>query len=194
MKSVLISKIAMFLTVGVIPVALPQFANAQALPTATANLGFSSFATSGMGHPDWGSQTNRSFIVGADATRYLKYFNSSIEARIGESTGAADVQKYFMGGMKIERAVGPSHRLHPYAMLGIGYGTNTIQHHGYRDNSVIHGMGGGLDFDVTRTIAFKGDYQYQFWNLGHTTSGLTPYSYTAGVLYHMHFGHSSLAY
>jgi len=178
---------AAFLIVGCFAVGTAQ---AQAGATATRSLGISAFGGATILKLDYGATYKTyepGFVVGGDATHPLGPVYLSIEPRFGHTSSSTDSQSYFLGDIKAERAFGPGHRFHPYAIGGIGYGAIHFVT-GYHDNSVIYAVDGGLDYDVTSHWAVKGDWQYQFWHLGHTSSGMNPNGFTAAVVYRFNFG------
>jgi len=100
-------------------------------------------------------------------------------------------EKNFLAGLKVEKIYG---RYHPYVNLLFGRGELNYHAPGYLDptatvlyqrtNSNVWSPGGGVDIDVTRSIAFKADFQYQRYDTPVTTSG-TVYSkaITFGAVY-----------
>jgi opacity protein-like surface antigen len=74
-------------------------------------------------------------------------------------------------------------RLRPYAKLMYGRGvfnyTNDIANLGYN----LFAAGGGTDYQLTRRINLRADYEYQRW-LSFPAGSLTPQLLTIGVAYH----------
>jgi opacity protein-like surface antigen len=165
-------------------------ASGQAVPTAGQRYTVSVFGAASDINPDYGPRNNTGYVFGGDVTRHFRLLAPSIEARYGHSSGDVVAENYFLGNVKVEKALGPGLRLHPYGEAGIGYG---VIHFGSRayypeDNSVIYAVGGGADVDVSSRIALKGEYSYQSWKLGTETSGLTPHGFSAGLVYRFAFG------
>lgn len=97
--------------------------------------------------------------------------------------GVVDSQKDVLGGLKLQFLL--NHRLHPYANFLYGRGEMDYYLGQYLFNnqfyevstSNIMSPGAGLDFDLSDTLSFKLDGQYQRW--ADTVSIPTP----SGVLY-----------
>ena len=125
-------------------------------------------------------------------------FLPTLEARGTEpmDDGGVDAQKNVLGGLKVERLY---RGFHPYIDVLFGRGAIDYQGAGYANpqqtklyqvtNSNIYDFGGGIDYDLTSTIAIKADIQLQHWNVPVTTSG-SIYSkpITIGVLYRFGYG------
>ncbi len=171
-----------------------QSAKAQAGYGATRTLSLSAFGGATIYQPDLGSdykQNKVGYAFGGGLTYHLGSLGFSLEPRYGHVPSNSGSETYFLGNLKVEKAMGPGHRFHPYSLAGIGYGS--ISHPaGHGDNSIVYGIGPGLDFDVTPHIAVKGDFIYQFWNLGTPHSTFNPHGYTVAVVYRFgdnRFGH-----
>jgi hypothetical protein len=172
-----------FASIAFLTAVSPSSARAQATYTADRVNGFSVFGMVSRLNTDYG-QTDDGYTVGADLTHAIKFrwITPSIEMRYTGSTGPAITEDSFTGGLKIEHAF---HRFHPYGNVMIGYGVINYVQVGQNDNSIIYGLGGGLDFNVTHQFAVKVDAHEQFWKLGQATSELTPQSLSVGVLYRL---------
>ncbi len=162
---------------------LLQRATAQALPTATQAVGFSVFGAASEIEPDYGPQRNYGFVFGGDVTRHTRLIDVTIEPRFGSTSGPTVAQKYFLGMLKFERALGPGARIHPYGGAGIGYGDWTYEVGGFKDNSTVYAIDAGADVDVVGNLGAKIDWQYQFWDLGVETNGFNPTGFSAGLYY-----------
>jgi opacity protein-like surface antigen len=112
--------------------------------------------------------------------------------------GGVDAQKNFLGGLKVERRYGG---FHPYVDFLYGRGQIDYQGAGYinpagdilyqQTNSNIYAFGGGVDYDISSTLAIKADIQIQHWVVPVTTSGdLYSKPITLGVLYRFGYGRS----
>jgi opacity protein-like surface antigen len=171
---------------------LPCSARGQAGATATKTLGLSAFGGGSHVTTDY-SAGGSGFIVGGDVTRHLRWFDPSLEVRFNYGEGPAVTEKTFEGGVKVEKPIGPGGRFHPYADFLLGYGVIDFKHPVVysngpyaSDNSIVYGVGGGLDFDVSPQFAIKGEYQYSHWSLG-TGNTLTPTAVSGGIVYRFHF-------
>jgi opacity protein-like surface antigen len=87
-----------------------------------------------------------------------------------------------MGFVNFERSFGRGGRIHPFGGAGVGYGNYTL---GYRDNSVVEAVNAGVDYYISRRIAVKAEWQYQFWDLGDSTNGFNPKGVGVGLLYRL---------
>jgi opacity protein-like surface antigen len=76
-------------------------------------------------------------------------------------------------------------RLAPYAKVLYGRGvynfTNNIANVAYN----MYIVGGGADYQLTRSINIRGDYEYQTW-LGFPIADLHPNVVTVGIAFHFH--------
>ncbi len=177
---------------AVLPVALCVAAvpalNAQASATGFRTLSFSAFAGTDLVSPDYGPQRDRGFVASGEVTRYLKYVSPGIEFRVGHATGVTFDERFLMGDVKFGRPV--TRRLRAYVDGGFGYGVGSFGSQvkfspgkSYSDNSIIFGVGGGLDVRLTRQFSARADFQHQFWDFGNEVNGMTPQVYTAGLVY-----------
>jgi len=64
-----------------------------------------------------------------------------------------------------------------------------------RDTYTVYAPSGGLEIPVSRRVALRGEYEYQFWKDYQSTHYLTPQGFTVGVTYYLtgcqhkpHFG------
>jgi opacity protein-like surface antigen len=83
------------------------------------------------------------------------------------------------------RFVLPRNRFNLYAKVVAGIGDINIQEEqdnpqGGAGNYIAYGIGGGIDYKVTRHIIARGDFEYQHWSY---LTGLTPSSTTVAVAY-----------
>jgi hypothetical protein len=51
-----------------------------------------------------------------------------------------------------------------------------------QDGSIVYSPGVGVDYDLAYHWAVRGDYQFEFWNLGYNQT-LSPKALTIGVVY-----------
>jgi opacity protein-like surface antigen len=167
-------------------------AHGQATATATKVVGLSAFGGYERLWPDYGESGN-GFFVGGDVTHNFRWVDPSIEVRYTHGSGTAASEHTFGGGIKLEKALGPNGRIHPYALFQAAYGVIHYDQTFYfsgkpynQDNSIVYGIGPGVDFDVTDRWAVKGEYSYQFWSPGKYDT-LTPHSIEVGVVYRLQF-------
>ncbi len=164
-------------------VACPPSVEGQASYTASRRSDFSLFGGLSEAKPDFGSEYKSyksGIVVGGDATYHFGIVALSFEPRFGHTSASSATQNYFTANLKAEASVGPAHRLHPYGFGGIGYGTIST---GFHDNSTVYAAGAGVDVDLTHAVALKGEFQYQFWNLGSAHTTFNPNGYAAALMY-----------
>jgi len=166
-------------------------ARGQATATAARAYRVSAFGGVAIVKPDYGQDTDFGATIGADITRHFRLLEPSLEVRYTYSSGNNVNENTLMGGLKVEKAFG---RLHPYADALFGIGNITFNHPTIfasgpyaKDNGPAFALGGGVDFDISRSFALKADAQYQSWKLGTEQSRLTPLALTVGVVYRIPF-------
>lgn len=76
-------------------------------------------------------------------------------------------------------------RLVPYAKFLYGRGVYNFSHNVANVAYNMYTFGGGADFELTRSINLRGDYEYQNW-AGFPLGTLHPSVVTIGVAYHFH--------
>jgi opacity protein-like surface antigen len=163
-------------------------AQGQAAPAATRGFDLDLFGGATEFKPDYGNGYNlynTGFVFGGDVIRSTRFFEIAIEPRFGRTSAKlqGDIQSYFLGDVVLSKRI---RRFHPYGVGGIGYGT--ISYNGHGDNSVVYTFGPGLQYDATSHWSVKGDWQYQFWNVGTEVNPFNPHGFTAAVVYRLHFG------
>jgi hypothetical protein len=166
-------------------------AHAQATPTAIYPLGVSVFAGAQGVHPEFnGSPNNYGFFLGADATRYFRLVSPSLELRFNDASGSIVSQRSFLVGIKAEHAFGGG-RFHPYLDGMIGPGSTHFEDPAQpsytQDTSLVLAAGAGLDFNLTRSFAVKGDIQIQHWRLGQEEPVFSPEMVSVGLVYRPNF-------
>ena len=204
MRSGILSRSQTLLTSKVVllaAVALLSFAGkpvrAQGAATAVQPLAISAF---GLGTGTWTNVLggrNLDITAGADLA-FLTYrkLRPVIELRgtYPFYEGQVDRQKNFMGGLKVERQIGP---LRPYANFLIGRGEIDFKD-GLQFGSLIYiktvttvySPGLGVEYDVRPQWAAKVDFQYQYWDTPAVASGsINPKAISAGVVYRFDFNH-----
>jgi hypothetical protein len=166
---------------------------AQARGTATRTADLSVFGEYQRLTPDYGPGTNPGIVLGGDFTYFLRFpVVPSLEARLAYSTGGVVANEHtFLVGARADLNRFTAKRYHPYAVLLLGPGTITFVHptpNYPSDNSIVVSYGGGLDYEITRSVAVKGEFTTQSWNLGTGSSPLTPSALAIGVRYRLPFG------
>jgi hypothetical protein len=173
--------------------------HAQAVPTAKKTGDISAFVLYTRLTPDYGPTSNNGATFGVDYTRYTRWWvNPSIEFRAKIANGSAVDEKSFGGGIRVEKRI--HDKYHPYADFLISAGSINYnfrppptQINGQpltSDSTITYSYGGGLDYDITQTFAFRGDFQYEKWYLDRNPSAaihLTPTGWSLGVLYRIPF-------
>jgi opacity protein-like surface antigen len=173
---------------------VPHAANAHAQADATAYraIGLSAFAGAQGVHPEFGGSPDiYGFLIGGDITHYFRIASPSLEVRYNHATGSTVSQNSFLLGFKAEHAYGAEQRFHPYLTGLIGLGTINFSDPddpGYNhDNSMVLDLGAGLDFDVTRAFAIKGDLHIQHWQLGKESPVFSPEIVSVALVYRPFF-------
>ena len=165
--------------------AFPHVGQSQALPTASRLASISAFGTGGRLETDYGVKAI-GFTFGADVGFYPHFFrllDPAIDARMTLGSRGQISERTLGGGLKLSKNYA---KFHPYAVLGVKYGTISFAPATYlynHDNSVVYSIGGGLDYPIKGPFALKVDYEYQIWRLSYTVNNLTPSLYTVGVNY-----------
>ena len=170
---------------------------AQGAATAVQPLGLSAF---GMGTGTWTNVLggrNLGITAGGDlAFLTFRRFRPVIEVRgtYPVYEGQVDRQKSFLGGLRVERQIGP---LRPYANFLIGRGEIDFKNGLQRGSllylktvTTVYSPGIGVEYDVTPQWAAKVDLQYQYWDTPAVASGsINPKALSAGVTYRFDFNH-----
>jgi opacity protein-like surface antigen len=73
----------------------------------------------------------------------------------------------------------------PYAKVMFGRGVYNFRNNIANVAYNIYTFGGGADYQLTRSINLRGDYEYQTW-MGFPIQNLHPSVITIGVAYHFH--------
>jgi hypothetical protein len=165
---------------------------AQANPAASKKADLAVYGAYSRVTPDYGPEHNNGAMFGVDYTRYMHWFvTPSLELRGKVAPGPNVGQRTFGGGIRVERQF---LNFHPYADFLISSGTFTFTHPTIdvrgklytSDNSIVYSTGFGVDYDVTRTLAGRFDYQFEHWTLG-TNQTFTPRILSIGVVYRIPF-------
>jgi len=195
----------------------PQQAHAQAQVSASQRLTLSAFggvtgtftglysngAYNGSDTNGPVQGTNVGITAGVDLrVSHFGHYNPTLEIRgtYPFDKGTVASMKNGLGGLKIERPIGASGRVHPYVDFLFGRGEIDYQSGGYytASNSLVYfytdsnilSPGAGVDFDLTHHISFKLDAQYQQYKTPAVNSGaIWSLPVTAGVIYAFDFNH-----
>lgn len=169
---------------------------AQARPAGEKSGDLSVFAMYHRLTPDYGPTNNNGISFGADYTRYTRWWvKPSIEFRAKIANGTTVDESSFGGGIRAEKPIG---NFHPYADFLISAGsikyhlkTPPVLPNGQpytSDGTVVYGFGGGLDYDVWRNFAVRGDYQFEKWHLDkYAPIDLSPNGWSVGIVYRIPF-------
>ena len=119
-------------------------------------------------------QWNQAGAIGADFRLGRFVFGQpAIAARLTFSSGSFAKENTYMFGPELHYSFG---KLRPYGGFLLGNGDITWGGSGFKDNSIVYQLGGGLDYHMNRRVNVRlVDFQYQFWNL-------STHSYPAGLL------------
>ncbi|MEZ2345402.1 outer membrane beta-barrel protein [Terriglobus sp. RCC_193] len=78
-------------------------------------------------------------------------------------------------------------RFNPYARVSYGRGVFNFPYDRANLAYNLMAFGGGLDYNLTRSINLRGDYDYQHWfSFPSSGSSLAPQAFSVGVAYHFH--------
>ena len=147
-------------------------ADAQASFAATQQLSLSAFGGLTGNWTDLEGGRNLGITAGVDLAlpSYHRY-RPVLEVRgtYPLEGGQIDAQKEFLGGLRVERQYT---RWHPYLDVEVGRGQLDYKNGGFTygdytylySTSTVYSGGGGLDVDVTRHLAVRGDVQVQHWD------------------------------
>lgn len=169
----------------------------QGSATAVQPLGLSAFGAATGTYTNILGGRNLGITAGADLA-FLSYrrFRPVLEVRGNYPfyNGRINNQRSLLGGLKIERPIGP---FHPYANFLIGRGQinypigllfNNLLY--LKTVSTVYSPGVGLDYDITDQWAAKVDFQYQHWDTPAVAGGvINPKALSAGVVYRFDFNH-----
>ncbi|HEY4048755.1 MAG TPA: outer membrane beta-barrel protein [Acidobacteriaceae bacterium] len=117
---------------------------------------------------------NQAGSIGADFRlgRFI-FGQPAIGARLTFSTGDYAHEKTYMFGPELHYVFG---KFRPYGDFFLGKGDITYQPGGFKDDSIVYQLGGGVDYRINRRFSVRMvDFQYQFWNL-------STHSYPAGLI------------
>ncbi|AFL86942.1 hypothetical protein Terro_0603 [Terriglobus roseus DSM 18391] len=164
---------AITLAVTVATLLLPAASRAQAsTATATEAIRLNVYALGTYARTDYGYPPRAGGIaVGGGAgftVPHLHHIEPALDIRYNYVTNESISQSVFSGGLRVAYNVS---RFHPYGDLLVGAGTinfkqvNPAFSDYTRDNSLVYTYGGGLDVDVTRSVALRFDFQQQRWRL-----------------------------
>ena len=184
------------LAVFAITVFLARTGHAQASPTATQRLHVAAFAGGTDVLTGLIAGKNIDITAGADLT----FLSSNVLRPSLELRGTYPVKKdhvaserSFLVGPRFGRSFGS---LNPYVDIFVGRGRIEYLNGGCASDNIlylssittIYSPGLGLDYDLSRRLALKMDFQYQYWKSPVVASGaIHPQSFTAGAIYRLDF-------
>ena len=161
---------------------LTSLGGAQALPTAVAKGTLQGGVGWSYAKPDYGDKSIQGVTVYADfdfrphygIEAEYHYISLDTPTDLGENS-------FFVG----PRLVLPHNKFNFYAKALFGVGDIAIQEvadnpEGGAGSYFAFGVGGGIDYRVTKHVVARGDFEYQHWNYA---TGLTPASLTFGAAY-----------
>jgi hypothetical protein len=161
---------------------------AQAIPTSEKAADVSVFLGYEYANPDYGPGKNNGEGFGLNYTRYFPFpVAFSLEARVNLTNGTDVKERTYLGGIQAKARI--FSRYHPYLDFLVGTGTihfNTTATGYTSDNSTIYNYGAGVDIDLIRHFALRGDVQRQSWSLGGSPS-FAPTIVLIGVHYTIPF-------
>jgi hypothetical protein len=172
---------------------------AQALPTATKGAEITVFGGYTASKTDYGDFAKTGFMGGANFTLFPSHWfvEPSVEFRFDYARSNEVSEHAYLVGPRLQKDI-KGGRLHPYADFLFGQGTINF-------NPAVLGVerawgparsyGGGVDFDISRHLSLKGDFQEQSWNTGKNPKlkpdgsdfTLSPQTFIFGVTYHFQF-------
>ena len=149
-----------------------HLAEAQASFAATQTLSLSAYGGVTGNWTGLDGGRNLGITAGADlALPTYRRFRPVLEARgtYPIADGQINAQREFLGGLRVERQYT---RWHPYVDFLAGRGQLNYQHGGFTygaftylvSTSAVYSGGGGVDFDLSRHFAVRGDFQVQHWD------------------------------
>jgi hypothetical protein len=177
---------------------MTRTAGAQAAPAGAQQLQLSAFLAGTGTFTDFHGGKNLAITAGGDLT-FLHYslFRPALEIRgtVPVDSGHISSQKSILIGPKVEFPLG---RYHPYADFLIGRGAIDYLNGGFTvptlgliylsSNSTVYSYGGGLDYNLSHSIALKIDAQYQHWDAPPADTGVIhPAAVTFGAVYNFDF-------
>jgi hypothetical protein len=170
---------------------------AQAAPTATQRYKLSVFGGGSGVLTDVFGGRNLSITAGVDLSLrpYLFGWAPAIEIRgtYPVDSGTLAGLKSAEGGLRLQRDFG---RLQVYGDVLVGRGQIDYQHGGYQSGnlrylsstSAVISPGIGVDYGLSKHLAAKADFQYQFWTTYPLAPPvLTPKVFTGGLVYRFDF-------
>lgn len=168
---------------------LGTVARAQKLPTATRLLDIQAGGDFVYGHSDYGRSLKG---YGGYATVDFKpHYGVAFDFHQANGTDQIYERTYEWGGRYVRHYA----KWNPYAKLMYGRGVFNFPPspldpmHRSAANLAYNlvAIGGGVDYNLRRSINLRGDFEYQDWFSGPLLKhGLTPYLANVGVAYHFH--------
>jgi opacity protein-like surface antigen len=152
--------------------------------------GMGSYANQDYGEQRWGG----GFVVGGSAgfnLRGARHLEPALDVRYSRAVGSYVSEGAFSAGPRLTWNL---QRIHPYGNFLIGVGT--IYYHqvnpffpDYRkDNSLVPTYGGGVDVDVSPTLAVRAEVQAERWRVSEGLPPFHPIRVNLGLRYQFRFG------
>lgn len=162
--------------------------HSQATSTASKGADISLFGAYSLVSPDdRSSPKNNGFTFGGDVTLLLPHqFALSLEPRVTLAPGSVVGEYSYGGGPRLQRRF---KNFVPYIDYLWSYGVLTLTHptSSYvRDNSTVHSLGFGLDYNLTQQWAVRSDYQFEHWHVA-VNNTFEPRVLSFGVVYTIPF-------
>ncbi len=193
-KGPIFSRLAILLTFAAAPLLLaPHQLSAQAAPAAERNGELSASFAYSLVSPKWNgiSETNNGLTVGLDYAHYVRHLPvlPSLAFRAKFAPGNTVGERTIGGGPRVERPIG-SFRVYGNFLVSSGIITFTHPVIDFRgklyatDDSIVYSAGGGVDVDLTKTWALRGDYQHEWWSTG-INQNFNPQAISLGIVYRL---------
>jgi hypothetical protein len=176
----------------VMPALLTGAAHGQnAQETARQRIRIKAYGMFSYVKPDFqGDSTNKGFTLGGDIDgfRLLPHTEIGLDLRYSASSGPLVNQFYYAGGPRLSFTLG---RFTPYVDALIGHGKDTFKHttdpnYTY-DVSPAPTVGGGLDYQLSRSWGIRADVQQERWRFSIHQPNFYPLSASVGATYQFHF-------
>jgi hypothetical protein len=184
------------LAVLAVTILLACTGHAQAGPTATQQLHIAVFAGGTSMVTGLIAGKSIGITTGADFTFLTSHIlKPSLELRgtYPIENDHATGERSFLAGPRFEYTFG---RVNPYVDIFVGRGKIEYLNGGYASGNIlyissittIYSPGLGLDYDLSRHLALKADFQYQCWRSPVVASGtIHPDSFIIGAVYRLDF-------
>lgn len=184
-----------------------SLSQAQRLPTASKLLDIQAGGSFVYGKSDYHAQQDIFLLNGTEQPQFvgttvkgfggygtidfLPHFGLALDFHQANRANLIYERTYEVGGRYVQHYG----RINPYIKLMYGRGVFNFPPLvfnpalGSAGNLAYNlgAIGGGVDYNLRRSINIRGDYEYQHWKSGPgITQGLTPWLASVGVAYHFH--------